>query len=122
MLFTGPEEILAETVLMGGSGGVNGGANLFPKLYVKMYEAAIDKDLETIKVLQKQIMQIAKLLYTVGNYNSSYLKGLKGAASILGLCNEYMAPPLKPFKDKEMSQINKNLDYIQAQMKSMDLL
>ena len=121
-LFSGPEEIMAETVLMGGSGGVNGGANLFPRLYVKMYEAAVGRDFDSINILQKQIMGITTLIYAVGKYNSSYLKGLKGGASILGICNAYMAPPLTPFEEKEMSQLSKRLDYVQAQMKNMDLL
>lgn len=120
-LFVGPEEIMAETVLMGGSGGVTGGANLFPKLYVKMYEAAKAHDFETIKVLQKQILEIATLLYTVGKYNSSYLKGVKGAASLLGICNNYMASPLKPFLEKEMAQIAEHLTRIQANLKKLSL-
>ncbi|TLP71091.1 dihydrodipicolinate synthase family protein [Maribacter sp. ACAM166] len=120
-LFVGPEEIMAETVLMGGNGGVTGGANLFPKLYVKMYEAAIAHDFETIKVLQKQILEIATLLYTVGSYNSSYLKGIKGAASLLGICNNYLASPLRPFLDKEMAQISSNLEGIQSHLKHLSL-
>ncbi len=35
----GPEELLAESVLLGGHGGINGGANLHPSLYVSLYEA-----------------------------------------------------------------------------------
>lgn len=120
-LFAGPEEILAETVMMGASGGVNGGANLFPKLYVKMYEAAKATDFETIKILQKQILEIASLLYTVGKYNSSYMKGIKGTASLLGLCKNYMAPPLKPFLQKEMIEISNRLERIQSNLKNMPL-
>lgn len=48
----GPEEFMAEFVLTGGHGGVNGGANLFPKLYVYLYEAAVKKDFKTIHELQ----------------------------------------------------------------------
>ncbi|MEP2058931.1 MAG: dihydrodipicolinate synthase family protein, partial [Maribacter litoralis] len=121
-LFVGPEEIMAETVLMGGNGGVTGGANLFPKLYVKMYEAAVAHDFETIKVLQKQILEIATLLYTIGKYNSSYLKGVKGAASLLGICNNYLASPLKPFLDKEMTQISRNLENIKVHLKELSLI
>ena len=120
-LFVGPEEIMAETVLMGGNGGVTGGANLFPKLYVKMYEAAIAHDFKTIMVLQKQILEIATLLYTIGKYNSSYLKGLKGAASLLGICSNYLASPLKPFLEKEMGQISDNLENIQSHLKNLTL-
>jgi len=120
-LFVGSEEILAETVLMGGNGGVTGGANLFPKLYVKMYEAAVARDFETIMVLQKQILEIATLLYRIGKYSSSYLKGLKGTASLLGICNNCLASPLKPFLEKEMTQISNNLESIQSHLKSLGL-
>lgn len=115
-LFVGPEEIMAETVLMGSSGGVNGGANLFPELYVQMYQAAKAHDFERIKVLQKHILEIASLLYTVGKYNSSYLKGLKGAASLLGICANHLAPPLRPFRQKEMLTISSNLKRIQSHL------
>ena len=112
---------MAETVLMGGHGGVNGGANLFPKLYVAMYAAAKAQDFDRIKILQKQILEIATLLYTIGKYNSSYLKGLKGAASLLGLCNNYLASPLKPFLEKEMLQISENLERIKSHLDEIPL-
>jgi dihydrodipicolinate synthase/N-acetylneuraminate lyase len=35
-LFVGPEEILADAVILGADGGVNGGSNLFPRLYVDL--------------------------------------------------------------------------------------
>ena len=121
VLFVGSEEIMAETVLMGGNGGATGGANLFPKLYVKMYNAALADDFETIKVLQKQILEIATLIYTVGKCNSSFLKGLKGSASLLGICNNYLVSPLKPFLEKEMIQISNNLERIQSHLKDLSL-
>ena len=39
-MLVGPEEMTGQCVLMGGHGGINGGANLFPELYVSMYQAA----------------------------------------------------------------------------------
>ena len=39
-MLVGPEEIMAESVLLGAHGGVNGGANMFPELYVSLYNAA----------------------------------------------------------------------------------
>ena len=44
----GPEEFMAEFVLTGGHGGINGGANLFPKLYVDLYNAAVSRNFEVI--------------------------------------------------------------------------
>jgi len=41
-LLIGPEDLLADAVLLAGAhGGVNGGANLAPRLYVELYEAAV---------------------------------------------------------------------------------
>ncbi len=39
-LFVGPEEILVSAMRLGAHGGVHGGANLFPRLYVQTYSAA----------------------------------------------------------------------------------
>lgn len=44
-MLVGPEEVTGEVVLMGGNGGINGGANMFPKLYVALYNAAKRHDL-----------------------------------------------------------------------------
>ena len=38
-MFIGPEHLTAEAVAMGGDGGVNGGANIYPQLFVDLYKA-----------------------------------------------------------------------------------
>ena len=73
-MLVGPEEITGECVLLGGHGGINGGANMFPELYVSMYDAAVRRDIERILELQQYIMQISTSIYTVGKHGSSYLK------------------------------------------------
>lgn len=115
-LLVGPEEITAETVLMGGNGGVNGGANLFPKLYVALYNAAIAKDFARIEELQDLVMEISTRIYTVGSYGSSYLKGLKGALSALGIINGNIAPPFTTFDEKEMTKVIANIKDIEIKV------
>lgn len=119
MLFVGPEEIMAETVLMGGDGGVNGGANLFPKLYVELFNAAKANDFSRVKILQNQVMEISSLLYKMEPYGSSYLKGLKGAVSVLGICENHLAPPMKSFRECELKQISTNLKKIRSHLKTI---
>jgi dihydrodipicolinate synthase/N-acetylneuraminate lyase len=101
----GPEEFMAEFVLTGGHGGVNGGANMFPKLYVELYHAAVNRDFDRIAALQQKVMQISTTIYNVGHYGSSYLKGLKCALSVMGICNDFMAEPFRKFKDPERQKI-----------------
>lgn len=105
-IFVGPEEILAETLKMGGHGGVAGGANLFPKLYVALYEAFEKKETETVKKLQDTILFLSKNLYNNETYRSSYLKGLKAAMTFEGLCQGNFAPPLFPYSEAEKAELH----------------
>ena len=95
-VIAGPEELLAETVLLGGGGGVPGGANLFPKLYVDLYEAACQDDLETVRRLQKQVIEIEATLYVHGAYGSGVTQGLKCVAEAQGLCGGALCRPFQP--------------------------
>ena len=113
-LWVGPEEIMAEAVLMGASGGVNGGANIFPELYVALYKAAKSGDLEKVRKLHDQVMLISDSLYTIGKYGSSYLKGVKAALSVLGICSDFMASPLNNFGKSEKDQVAKAVENIKS--------
>ena len=109
-LYVGPEELTGESVVMGADGGVNGGANIFPELYVQMYYAACNHDVNTMHALQQKIMQISTSLYTVGKYGSSYLKGVKCTLSLLGICDDYMSYPYRKFRAEERARIRKALE------------
>lgn len=109
-LYVGPEELTGECVLMGADGGVNGGANLFPELYVAMYDAACKHDIARVRELQRRIMQISTSIYTVGKYGSSYLKGVKCALSLLGICDDYLSYPYRKFRAEERNRIRQALE------------
>ncbi|MGV3640286.1 MAG: dihydrodipicolinate synthase family protein [Adhaeribacter sp.] len=104
-LLVGPEEMTAATVLLGGHGGVNGGANLFPALYVALYQAALAQDLNRVAMLHGQVMEISARLYTIGRSQTRYLKGLKAALALKGLCHDALAEPHQPFRGEERRQV-----------------
>jgi 4-hydroxy-tetrahydrodipicolinate synthase len=104
-LLIGPEELLAESVLFGGHGGVCGGANLCPRLYVELYEAAVSRRLDRTSALHAQVMRISSTLYRVGRHSSSFIKGLKCALRELGLCDDFMAEPFHRFREEERSRV-----------------
>ena len=108
-LFVGPEEMMAESVLMGAHGGVNGGANMFPKLYVDLYNAAATKDVDKVRELHAKVMQISSTIYTVGSFGSSYLKGVKCALNVLGICNDFLAAPFNKFDAEHRAKIEEAL-------------
>lgn len=108
-LLMGPEELLAESVLMGGSGGVCGGANLVPSLYVELYEAALTGDLRLVHKLQQRVMRISETLYKVGDPPSGYLTGLKCALSCLGLCSDRLAEPYHALSEDRRRVVHQHL-------------
>lgn len=93
-LLFGPEELLGESLLLGSHGGVSGGAHLHPRLYVPLYEAAQNRDLDRLAALHRQVMWISTGICSVGQSESSYLKGLKCALSILGICVDGRGGPV----------------------------
>lgn len=109
-LLVGREELLAETVLLDGHGGVCGGANFSPKLYVDLYNAARSRDLPTVEALHEKVMQISSAIYSVGQFQSSYLKGLKCTLSCLGICSDFLAEPFHRFRSKERDVIHRHLE------------
>ncbi len=108
-LLIGPEEITAHFVLMGGHGGMNGGANMFPKLYVDLYNAAVEKNFDKILPLQQKVMEISSSIYRVGKYGSSLIKGIKCALSLMGICDDFLAEPFHRFRKEERNKIRENL-------------
>ncbi len=108
-LLVGPEELLAESVLAGAHGGVNGGANLFPRLYVELYEAASARQLDRAAELHAQVMRLGETIYAVGKHRSAFIKGLKCALSCLGVCDDFMAEPFHRFHAAQRKQIERHL-------------
>jgi dihydrodipicolinate synthase/N-acetylneuraminate lyase len=106
-LLMGREELLAEAILLGGHGSVCGGANLIPKLYVELYNAACVKDLPKVEVLHQKVMEFSTAIYHVGHYESSYLKGLKCALSCIGICSDFLAEPFHRFRRAEHEVIER---------------
>lgn len=115
-LLMGPEELTGESVLFGGDGGVNGGANMFPQLYVDMYNAAASKNIAKLNELQEKIMFISNSIYKVGRYGSSYLKGVKCACSLMGICSDYMALPFQKFNAPERAKVRQVLEQLNIEV------
>jgi 4-hydroxy-tetrahydrodipicolinate synthase len=119
-LLVGPEQLLAETLLLGGHGGVSGGANLFPKLYVGLYDAATSGRFEQVKSLHAQVIQIATTIYAVGRDDSRFINGTKCAAACLGLCDDRPAEPLLRFSKEERARIEQHVRDLEGVLQQLE--
>jgi dihydrodipicolinate synthase/N-acetylneuraminate lyase len=105
----GPEEMLFDAMLSGGHGGVSGGANLFPHLYVKLVEAVRAGDLARARELHQLILRVSGSLYRIGRHSSSIIKGIKCALACLGVCDDFLAEPFHRFRAEERALVERRL-------------
>ena len=97
-VYMGPEEQMVPAVLCGADGGVSGGANLFPELFVGAFKAASAGDLVAARVFQKKIMRLSSSLYGLDpGSDASFVKGIKCALKMKGICSSHMLLPYTAF-------------------------
>jgi 4-hydroxy-tetrahydrodipicolinate synthase len=93
-VFAGTELYTSDAVMGGAHGSVAGGANVFPKLFVDLYEAAIRRDLVEIARLKDMIVWLCNTMYIVSSSAARITISFKTALSIMGICSDEMALPL----------------------------
>ncbi|HEY2784184.1 MAG TPA: dihydrodipicolinate synthase family protein [Fimbriiglobus sp.] len=112
--FVGPEHLTAAATGLGGDGGVNGGANLFPRLFVKLFQAADRHDADEVDRLQKYVATLGAI-YAQGDGESSVVRGLKCALACAGLCSEATAIPWSPLGPPERVRIQRVVEDIKSE-------
>jgi 4-hydroxy-tetrahydrodipicolinate synthase len=109
-LIIGTEMFLPETIMYGGHGAVAGGANFFPRLFVDLYDASVANDTEKIALLRDKVLKLYDTIYNTGEFVSRFTKGTKSALKALGVCEDYMAMPLRNFDDEKRAIIKKYVE------------
>lgn len=108
-VFIGPEEHLAEAVTLGADGGVSGGAQIVPRLFLDVHAAAVAGDGARLAALQRDVLTLGRI-YTIGRHASAVVKGTKCALSLMGLCSDVMAEPLTKFQPPERAAVRAVLE------------
>ncbi|TWU21185.1 putative 2-keto-3-deoxy-galactonate aldolase YagE [Novipirellula galeiformis] len=103
-ILLGPEALLQEAHQLGGDGGVNGGANVLPKLFVECYNALRDGDEATAAERRATILEFQKI-YDVGKYASRHIKATKSALSLIGICSDLPADPFHRFHEPARARV-----------------
>jgi 4-hydroxy-tetrahydrodipicolinate synthase len=120
-LFIGPEEKLFDALQLGGHGGVSGGANLFPKIYVRLCQALQVGDITGAQQLQSQIQRIGRSLYRVGKHPSTIVKGIKCTLACLGICDDFMAEPFHRFRVEQRELVQTRLKEVEVELSKLSL-
>ena len=103
-LFVGPDELMGRAVRLGGHGGVNGAANVRPRLMVDLYDAAVRGDERRMQVLQGRLAQLTRI-YGVGRGAGRFIAGIKSALAHLGICSDCTAEPFRRLSPVEHERV-----------------
>ena len=104
-VFAGTELYLPDAVMGGAHGAVAGGANVFPELFVDLYNAALVRDHEKISRLRDQIIWLCNTMYIVSPSAARITISFKTALSLLGICSDEMALPLRKLEGADREKI-----------------
>jgi 4-hydroxy-tetrahydrodipicolinate synthase len=104
-VFAGTELYLPDAVMGGAHGAVAGGANVFPKLFVELFHASLVHDHDKITSLRNQIIWLCNTLYVVSPSAARITISFKTALSIMGICSDEMALPLRKLEGADREKI-----------------
>jgi len=107
-LLIGVERLMVQGVLAGLHGCVPGGANIAPRLFADLYDAAVARDMARVKQLEPQLAKIDRI-FRLGPGIPSIIRGMKTALSCMGICSPRMADPFRSHTEEEVEQVRKML-------------
>lgn len=107
-LMMGPEHMLVDAVRLGGDGGVSGGANILPRLFVDCYQASRSGGEARLRETQTTIGKLQSI-YEIGKYASRFIKATKCSLSLLDICDDFMAEPFQRFRAPERERVRRCL-------------
>jgi 4-hydroxy-tetrahydrodipicolinate synthase len=62
-------------------------------------------------------MLVGDALYGIGRYGSSYIKGLKTALALKGICSDSLAQPFNMFQTPEKQKVQVALSQLESLLK-----
>ena len=112
-LLIGPEQMLPQTHALGGHGGVCGGANVHPRVFVDLQAALERGDEARAAGLQQKVLALGRL-YDVSTEPGRVIVGVKAALAALGICGDASAAWLEPLNATQKARIGEIVAEIRA--------
>jgi dihydrodipicolinate synthase/N-acetylneuraminate lyase len=113
-LLIGSEQMLPQAHGLGGHGGVCGGGNIAPGLFVKLQAAIEARDDAAVAVLQGRVLSLGRL-YGVGTQPCRVVVGIKNALHELGICGAACAGWAEMFNADQRDKVAEIMAEISAE-------
>ena len=112
-LLIGPEQMLPQAHALGGHGGVCGGANVRPRLFVDLQAALERGDEVRAAGLQQKVLALGRL-YDVSTEPGRVIVGVKAALAALGICGDTPAAWFEQLDADQKTRIGEIVAEIRA--------
>ncbi len=107
-IFQGSERLLSISILMGYHGGVQGIANVAPRLCTAVYEAAVAGDVPETNRLQNLINKAFPYFFAADpgtTHGSAIVGAMKAVQELQGLCHRRPFFPMRTLTDDDVAAI-----------------
>ena len=108
IIFEGEDTVLLPGLLMGACGGIGATYNLWPQLFVKLWDAFQEKDMDTAAQTQLRINELINAFLGKGDFFS----GIKQVLAWMGLECGAGRTPNRPLTDEETTKLRKSLEEV----------
>jgi dihydrodipicolinate synthase/N-acetylneuraminate lyase len=107
-IMMGPEHLVPKAIKMGADGGVNGGSNVEPELFVSVFKPDMQGDEARLEDLMRRA-DAFQARYQDGTPGFRLVIATKCALSLKNICCDTMAEPFRPFQSKGERWEDKNI-------------
>ncbi|HBP37594.1 MAG TPA: hypothetical protein DD640_02415, partial [Clostridiales bacterium] len=110
-------DLAGSSLLMGANGIIPVLAPLFPKLYLRLYHAASNRDVESTYKYQRIVCEAGRILTKGRNAVSA----AKYSLSLLGFSSKRVTKPVEPLNEGEEADIRKYVAKINEKLNEIIL-
>lgn len=105
-IFAGNKYLFLDGLKAGAHGVVGGGGNLYPSIFRELMDAYNSGDMETAAARQGQLDTLGKGIFSLNGNPGSVFATIKAGLATLGLCEHFMAPPIRECSPRVREKIS----------------
>jgi 2-dehydro-3-deoxy-D-pentonate aldolase len=115
-VMVGPEHLLWSTLRSGGTGGVCGGSQMWPRLYSLLVEAHEQGDRTVAATCDAYIQKVSHCVYKERAGRRVTTEAIKVILESKGICQRWVAPPLEPMNDADAENLLRAVQAVEADL------
>jgi 2-dehydro-3-deoxy-D-pentonate aldolase len=118
-VLVGPEHLLWSTLRSGGTGGVCGGSQMWPRLYSLLVEAHEQGDRTVAATCDAYIQKVSQCVYKERAGRRVTTEAIKVILESKGICQRWVAPPLEPMCDADADNLLRAVQAVEADLSGL---